>query len=255
MLTCTNISPEWSVHYYDVGDDLTESERKWVTHGAEEIGLVGTVIDEDLRSVLFGRSPSGEKLRRGANTRGSEFRRKTPYYSKGKNTMVRAAVDCTLSAPKSISLTALVHNDGRLLDAHRQAVLEVAKQIEKKHIYTRIRTNGQYITEQTDNCIGATVLHKTNRSNDPQLHTHLLICNSSRASDGKRRAIVNTPFFKDHRRELGHLYQMELARQCQELGYKVKWKGNHTFDIVGYTLDQINAFSQRNTQIQNLKGS
>jgi conjugative relaxase-like TrwC/TraI family protein len=43
----------------------------------------------------------------------------------------RAAWDTTISAPKSVSLGALVGGDGRIRDAHRESVNETLKEFEK----------------------------------------------------------------------------------------------------------------------------
>jgi conjugative relaxase-like TrwC/TraI family protein len=43
----------------------------------------------------------------------------------------RAAWDATISAPKSVSLAALVGGDGRIRDAHRESVNETLKEFEK----------------------------------------------------------------------------------------------------------------------------
>jgi conjugative relaxase-like TrwC/TraI family protein len=49
----------------------------------------------------------------------------------------RAAWDATISAPKSVSLAALVGGDGRIRDAHRESINETVKELEK---YVQART-------------------------------------------------------------------------------------------------------------------
>ena len=51
----------------------------------------------------------------------------------------RAAWDTTISAPKSVSLGALVGGDGRIRDAHRESVNETLKEFEK---YLQARGGG-----------------------------------------------------------------------------------------------------------------
>ena len=41
-----------------------------------------------------------------------------------------AAWDATISAPKSVSLAALVGGDGRIRDAHRESINETVKELE-----------------------------------------------------------------------------------------------------------------------------
>ena len=43
----------------------------------------------------------------------------------------RAAWDATISAPKSVSLAALVGGDGRIRDAYRESINETVKELEK----------------------------------------------------------------------------------------------------------------------------
>ena len=50
----------------------------------------------------------------------------------GKKTITsehRAGWDATISAPKSVSLAALVGDDGRVRDAHRESVNEAAERV------------------------------------------------------------------------------------------------------------------------------
>jgi len=51
----------------------------------------------------------------------------------------RAAWDATISAPKSVSLAALVGGDGRIRDAYRESVNEALKELEK---YLQARGGG-----------------------------------------------------------------------------------------------------------------
>jgi len=51
----------------------------------------------------------------------------------------RAAWDTTISAPKSVSLSALVGGDGRIREAHRESVNETLKEFEK---YLQARGGG-----------------------------------------------------------------------------------------------------------------
>ena len=52
----------------------------------------------------------------------------------------RAAWDATFSAPKSVSLAALVGGDGRIKDAYRESINETVKELEK---YLQARALGK----------------------------------------------------------------------------------------------------------------
>ena len=58
----------------------------------------------------------------------------------------RAGWDATFSAPKSVSLTALVGGDDRVRDAHREAVNVALTELER---YTQARIGGNHAAETT----------------------------------------------------------------------------------------------------------
>jgi hypothetical protein len=72
----------------------------------------------------------------------------------------RAGWDATFSAPKSVSLTALVGGDERVRDAHRAAVTTALEELEK---YTHARIGGNNPAEQTGKFIAAKFEHDTAR--------------------------------------------------------------------------------------------
>jgi hypothetical protein len=78
-----------------------------------------------------------------------------------------------LSAPKSVSLTALVGGDERVREAHRKSVRVALDQLEH---YTQARIGGDHLPETTGRFIAAKFEHDTPRPVDgyvaPQLHTH-----------------------------------------------------------------------------------
>ena len=65
----------------------------------------------------------------------------------------RAAWDTTISAPKSVSLGALVGGDGHIRDAHRESVNETLKEFEK---YLQARGGGplasRFLSKQVGVC-------------------------------------------------------------------------------------------------------
>jgi hypothetical protein len=85
----------------------------------------------------------------------------------------RAGWDATFSAPKSVSLTALVGGDERVREAHRESVRVALDQLEH---YTQARIGGNHPPETTGKFIAAKFEHDTARPVDgyvaPQLHTH-----------------------------------------------------------------------------------
>ena len=102
----------------------------------------------------------------------------------------RAGWDATFSAPKSVSLTALVGGDDRVREAHRAAVTTALDELER---YTQARIGGNNPAETTGKFIAAKFEHDTARPVDgyaaPQLHTHAVIFNVTEREDGSTRAL------------------------------------------------------------------
>ena len=92
--------------YYEGTDDYYHKDRspsQWLGQGAEKLILNGDVKSDDFRNLLDGKLPDGSQIHNAAEGR-------------------RGGTDLTFSAPKSVSLQALIGNDIRLIDAHDSAV-------------------------------------------------------------------------------------------------------------------------------------
>ncbi len=129
--------------------------------------MKGPVKGEVFRSVLEGHLPDGGDL---------------SHMKNGKNTH-QPGIDLTFSAPKSVSVLALVAGDTFLIGAHKRAVAATLNELEK-FASTRTMTDGVSALEQTGNLVVATFLHDTSRNLDPQLHTHAIVANATLAAGG-----------------------------------------------------------------------
>ena len=157
-------------------------------------------------------------------------------------------VDCTFSAPKSVSLLALVEGDLKLEKAHKRAVRRTLKIIERDYAATRTRKNGQVTTINTKNLVVGQFHHDTSRELDPHLHTHCVILNMTKHND-KWYAFKNDDVHAN-KKMLGMIYQNELALEVQKLGYEIEQKGNGQFEIKGFSEEQLMSFSKRRQQIK-----
>ncbi|EHS6392524.1 conjugative relaxase, partial [Salmonella enterica] len=149
--------------YYSDRDNyyvLGSMEERWAGKGAEQLGLQGAVDKEVFTRVLEGRLPDGADLSRQQDG-GNKHR---PGY------------DLTFSAPKSVSLMAMLAGDKRLTEAHNQAVDIAVRQVEAL-ASTRVMTDGQSETVLTGNLVMALFNHDTSRDQEPQLHTHAVVAN------------------------------------------------------------------------------
>jgi conjugative relaxase-like TrwC/TraI family protein len=118
-------------------DYYSEKERvigQWMGQGAQRLGLEGAVEMDQFDAIRQGLNPAtGEFLR----PRQSADR----YDKDGERTSTaRSLYDFTVSAPKSVSIQSLF--DPRLIGAHRQAVLEMAQEMERLSA-TRVRQHGR----------------------------------------------------------------------------------------------------------------
>jgi len=233
MLTCKTVSPQKAVNYFLQGYYL-EGTSRWLGKGAEKLGLQGPVNNKEVfRNIAEGFSPDRSQQLSGKNI------------SLEKR---RAAIDCTFSAPKSVSLQALVAGDERLLTAHTKAVESVLAFAQERYSHTRVRNGDERNIIKTGNLVVAQFDHIETRELDPHLHTHALVMNMTQLQNGEWYSHLNEAVYTN-KKFLGMAYQHQLAMEVQKLGYEVEWHAHGQFDIKGYTKEQLEDFSKRRQQI------
>jgi len=105
-----------------------EVQGRWCGSLAEEWNLKGEVTSEQYERLVAGQDPhTGEQLIRVVSARETVNR----FGDEITTSEHRAAWDATISAPKSVSLAALVGGDGRIRDAYRESINETVKELEK----------------------------------------------------------------------------------------------------------------------------
>lgn len=208
---------------------------RWFGRGAELLGLSDRVT-----------SRSYENAYRGVDDRGSSLRRRLT----NKNSV--PGRDLTFSAPKSVSLLALVQEDKQMIDAHNCAIDRALNYIEQNCIYTRTGQGGSN-HQQTRNIVVAVFQHQDSRNLDPNLHSHCVIFNQTQGEDGKWRSMDNRKLYQQ-KMTLGMVYRHELSQQIIELGHSVNWKENGIFDLANFKLEQLQQFSSRRAEILNVAG-
>ncbi len=102
--------------------------------------------------------------------------------------------------------------------------------------------------QQTDNAVIAIFHHDDNRNQDPQLHSHCVIFNQTQGQDGKWRAMDNRELYQQ-KMTIGMVYHHELGRELKKLGYELTWNRDGTFEVWGYTPEQLKTFSTRRSEI------
>jgi conjugative relaxase-like TrwC/TraI family protein len=220
---------------------------EWQGRMAGQFGLAGTVSAEDFAKLSQGQHPqTGEQL----------VRQRASYeYQDADGRTVktmehRAGWDATFSAPKSVSLTALVGGDERVREAHRESVRVALDQLEH---YTQARIGGNHPPETTGRFIAAKFEHDTARPVDgyvaPQLHTHAVVFNVTERDNGQPRAIQPQSLFASQQFATA-IYQSELTYRLRQLGYEITTGRSGAPEIKGYTQEYLDASSPRSQQIR-----
>ena len=219
-----------AAEYYDAAGRVPS---RWLGTGASLQNLRGEVGRDALRAQLSGtvRDANGEARQLGIQ-RAGEFQH-------------RAGWDFTCSAPKSVSIEALVNGRTDVDTAHRKAVNAAIEYLEKHAAVARI--NGQYVN--TGNLTVAAYDHVSSRAGDPQLHTHLLVANVTHDAGGRSRSLSNEKLL-EHRRAADSVYHQALSRELQRLGYQVRHDRQGHVELAHYTPAQLADFSTRSKEIE-----
>ena len=230
---------------YYAKDDAQIGE--WQGQLAERFGLSGGVSKEAFLALANGQDPhTGEQMVR--HRIASE--QTNPDGSVTQTVEHRAGWDATFSAPKSVSLTALVGGDDRAMDAHREAVRAALTELER---YTHARIGGNHPAETTGRFIAAKFEHDTARPVDgyaaPQLHTHAVIFNVTEREDGSTRAFDPKAFFESQTYTTA-VYQSHLMYRLRELGYELERGRSGAPEIKGYSQEYLDASSPRSEKIR-----
>jgi conjugative relaxase-like TrwC/TraI family protein len=222
-------------------------QGEWQGRLASQFGLAGAVSAEDFAKLSQGQHPTtSEQLVR--------QRASYEYQDAGGKTVKtmehRAGWDATFSAPKSISLTALVGGDDNVRVAHRESVRVALEQLE---MYTQARIGGNHAPETTAKFIAAKFEHDTARPVDgyvaPQLHTHAVVFNVTERENGQPRAIQPQSLFASQQFATA-IYQSELTYRLRQLGYEIAVGRSGAPEIKGYTQEYLDASSPRSQQIR-----
>lgn len=222
-------------------------QGEWQGQLAKQYGLSGVVSPEDFAQLADGNHPqTGDELVR---------HRTAQEYTAADGTTTkavehRAGWDATFSAPKSVSLTALVGGDERVRDAHHAAVTTALSELER---YTQARIGGNHAAETTGKFVAAKFEHDTARPVDgyaaPQLHTHAVIFNVTERQNGGSRAIQPQSYFESQTYATA-VYQSELMSQLRMLGYEIEAGKSGAPEIKGYSQEYLDASSMRSQQIK-----
>ena len=218
--------------YYANDDPEHREASAWFGKGAEALGLSGPVDPDVFRAILEGQLPDGSGTQLGKRDRDGEITH-------------RPGRDLTFSAPKSVSIAALVGGDKRIVGVHDRAVKATLAWVEKNAVQTRMQDpeTGRMIRIGGQKTVIATFRHDTSRNLDPQLHTHSVLANMVQGEEGKWRTMANERLY-ECQKLIGAIYRNELAAGLTRIGYAVeKTHADGRFEIAGVSREAIRAFS------------
>src|SRR6516165_1413672 len=251
MLTIRALSDGkgYAARHLQHSDYYAEGERiagHWYGRGAELLAMSGTVDTRDFDALRQGLDPRTEEFlrqRRGADRIGAQ----------GETLgQARSLYDFTISAPKSVSIMAILGGDQGLVQAHQTAVAAALEELES-HAGTRVRQRGVNADRTTGNLIVAVYHHDTSRELDPQLHTHAVAANLTYDGTESRWKALQAHALYERRSYLTEVYRNALAREVRALGYQIenrrdvagKDKG---FEIAGLSHKILDKYSRRSAQ-------
>lgn len=224
-------------YYTGEGEDPGE----WIGDAAARLGLEGEVGADQLEAMLTGRNPvDGEPLlgMRGVPAKGS-----VPGF------------DLTFSAPKSVSLLWGLGGPVAALEvqaAHREAVGAALDYMQREACWTRRGAGGSEFLKG-EGYLAAAYRHRSSRNGDPQLHTHVLLANATRA-EGKWTRLYH-PAIYDHATTASYIYEAHLRHELtRRLG--VEWQPTRKgiAEIAGFADEHLRAFSTRRAEILEAAG-
>ena len=220
---------------------------EWQGKLAAQWGLTGEVTEEQFARLATGQHPeTSEPLIRHRDS----FEYRNEHGETVRTMEHRAGWDATFSAPKSVSLTALVGGDERVREAHRASVSIAVDELER---YVQARIGGNHPAETTGKWAAAKFEHDSARPVDgysaPQLHTHVVFFNVTQSEDGNTRAVQPREVYKSQRYATA-VYQSEMASRLKMLGYELNAGKNGAPEIRGYTKEYLEASSPRRQQIK-----
>src|SRR2546425_4234431 len=220
-------------NYYAEGERITGT---WHGRLAAQWGLAGEVRAEDFQRLAEGQHPTtGEQL-----VRHQTPRKTTNARGETVTTMEhRAGWDATFSAPKTVSLTALVGGDAHVREAHEQSVDVALNELER---YAQARLGGNRPAETTGTWAAAKFEHDSARPVDgyaaPQLHTHVVVFNLTHTIEAEIRPLQPRELYKTQRYATA-VYRSALATRLTGLGYEIERGNSGQPEITGYSYEYV----------------
>jgi conjugative relaxase-like TrwC/TraI family protein len=214
-----------------------ESPGRWRGAGLQTLGIGGgeRVERAGFMSIMQGRHPVDGSALRAVGARSTV-----------------AGLDLTFSAPKSVSVLFAIADETvsrAALAAHEHAVDAALAYLEREACWTRRGRNG-VDRLRGDGFVAASYRHRMSRSGDPQLHTHVVVANMTRAEG--RYTALDAHVIYEHKSAGGAVYRAALRAELRDRLPWVSWRssGRGLFEIDGIPEEVLRHFSQRRVEIE-----
>ncbi|MBU2877443.1 MobF family relaxase [Aliiglaciecola lipolytica] len=205
----------------------------WAGIGATELKLQGVIEDKNFANVMAGYSPN-----------------KKVALCQNPGEKHRPGWDLTFNAPKSVSvLWARAGEQTRAMiqEVQKQAVLSALKLLEDNAAFTRRGSAGSEF-EAVEGLVASLFEHSTSRTQDPHLHTHLVIANVAPRLDCTWGTIESRSLML-WQKAASSMYRASLAEGLRNLGYQIE-KDKEAFRVVGIPDSICKHFSKRSELIK-----
>ena len=224
-------------------DYYAEGERvvgEWFGRGAELVGLSGVVMSEDFEAV--GRdSTQAQKCSFGfAKVLTASRRTARSWHRDAAYTISRS------SAPKSVSVVAILGDDHRLIDAHQTAVrvaLQRWRRTPPLNFDSAALTRTAPLEIWSWPCIITTPAVSWTRN-----YTHAVAANLSfDGAEGRWKALQASDIY-ERRAYLTEVYRNALAREVRALGYQIDNRRDSKGRDSGFEIRGVSARIAREVQ-------
>ena len=223
--------------YYEQGQTVA---GEWFGEGALKLSLSGRVGQKEFLALCKNRHPLTEE---------TITQRQLGFGGVNGHRDRRVFYDFTFSPPKSVSISALVAAEEKVVEAHHRALRVALKEFEA-FASTRVRKGRINEDRITSNIVAALFSHETSRALDPHLHTHCIVFNGTfDPVENRWKALQNHELLRA-RKFTEQVYYHELAKDLRRLGYQIENFRRGDFEIEGISTELCQRFSKRHEQIE-----
>lgn len=185
---------------------------------------------------------------------GFEYEAYSPFTTPG--------FDCTISAPKSVSVALHLAAEDALRNdmkqSHREAVIAVQEAILNEKVLTYKDNSGvgtatvDISAKDVDSVLAVNFEHNLSRANEPQLHTHVVFVNGFQGVTGEIFEMSNHRAFSKLQGVLTQEYHSALEAALNKRGYETYRQAGYV-QLSGIDKEICEMFSTRSKQVAKFK--